>query len=294
MIERSSGMGKFSGKVVAITGAASGIGRALAVKLAKLGARLAIADVNESGLKETQMLCQTMGAEVVITILSVANRKAIDDWATATRNTFGKVNVIINNAGVSLSGTVDDMCYEDFEWLMNINFWGVVYGTKAFLPYLRESGDGQIVNVSSLFGLISMPTASAYNASKFAVRGFTESLIEELLIQGTSVNAICVHPGGIDTNIVSGGRVTANKEWGLSNPQQSANDFKRLARTSPDAAAEQIILAMLQHHRRLLIGIDAKLIDIIQRFMPVRYQTLVVKMMRKQLAAKQVNIHHEP
>lgn len=279
-------MDNFTGKVVAITGAASGMGRALAIKLAKLGARLAIADLNETELMETQSLCLATGAEVVATILNVADRQAIYDWAKATRETFGKVNVIINNAGVSLGGSVDDLGYEDFEWLMNINFWGVVYGTKAFLPYLRESGDGQIVNVSSLFGLMSMPTASAYNASKFAVRGFTESLIEELLVQGGSVNAICIHPGGIDTNIAKSGRVIANKAWGISNTEQFAQDFKRLARTSADAAAEQIILAMVQQHRRLLIGIDAKLLDAIQRLMPVRYQSLVVQMMKRKVAAK--------
>ncbi len=280
-------MGNFNGKVVAITGAASGMGRALAINLAKLGARLAIADLNESELMETQSLCLAEGAEAAATILNVADRKAIYDWAKATRDTFGKVNVIINNAGVSLSGSVDDLSYEDFDWLMNINFWGVVYGTKAFLPYLRESGDGQIVNISSLFGLMSMPTASAYNASKFAVRGFTESLIEELLVQGGSVNAICVHPGGIDTNIARSGRVIANNAWGINNSEQFAKDFKRLARTSPDVAAEQIILAMLQQRRRLLIGTDAKLLDAIQRLMPVRYQSLVVQMMKRKIGANQ-------
>lgn len=279
-------MAQFTGKVVAITGAASGIGRATALKLAKLGARLAISDINEAGLKETQSLCSAAGAEVVATVLSVADREAVYVWASATQHNFGKVNIIINNAGVSLSGTVEDMKYDDFEWLMNINFWGVVYGTKAFLPFLRQSGDGHIVNVSSLFGLMSMATASSYNASKFAVRGFTESLIQELLIERAPISVTCVHPGGIDTNIVASGRITANKAWGLSNAEQSARNFKRLARTSPDAAADQIINAISQRQRRLLIGSDARLLDAVQRFMPARYQSLVVKFMKKQLAAQ--------
>lgn len=282
-------MKNFSGKVVALTGAASGIGRATAVKLAGLGARLAISDVNSKGLNETAIECRTAGAEVEVTTLSVADREAVYAWAAATHKAFGTVNVIINNAGVSLGGTVEDLSYEDFEWLMSINFWGVVYGTKAFLPYLRESGDGHIVNVSSLFGLMSMPTASAYNASKFAVRGFTESLSEELQVEGAPVRVTCVHPGGIDTNIASGGRFTPNKAWGLNDADQAAQEFKRLARTSPEDAAGQIIKAILEQRRRLLIGTDAKLVDLLQRVMPVRYQSLVVQLTKKQLAAKASN-----
>lgn len=279
-------MSAIYGKVIALTGAASGIGRATAVALAKCGAQLAISDVNTAGLETTAELCRASGAKVVTTTLSVADRAAVYAWAEATHEEFGIVNMIINNAGVSLGGTVDDLGYDDFEWLMNINFWGVVYGTKAFLPYVRESRNGHIVNVSSIFGIMSMPTASAYNASKFAVRGFTESLSEELRIEGAPVAVTCVHPGGIDTNIASGGRYTPNKAWGLSNASQAASEFKQMARTSPEEAASQILNAIATQQRRLLIGVDAKLIDLVQRALPVRYQSLVVKLVKRQVAAK--------
>jgi len=268
-------------KVVAITGAASGIGRATATRLARMGAKVAIADINEAELERTRGMCEGAGAEVVATTLDVSDREAVHAWARATREAFGKVNVIVNNAGVALGATVDDLTYEDFEWLMGINFWGVVHGTKAFLPYLRESGDGHVVNVSSLYGLMSMPCSSAYNASKFAVRGFTESLSEELLVEGAPVKVTCVHPGGIDTNIARGGRVTANGAWNLVDSEHSAERFKKLARTSPDDAAAQIVDAIEKGRRRLLIGMDARIFDTVQRVLPARYQSLVVRLVKK-------------
>lgn len=271
----------FIGKVVAITGAGSGIGRSTALHLARLKAHLALSDINERGLAETEALCRAAGASVMATCLDVGNREAVYAWAEDTRQHFGKVNVIINNAGVSLGSTVDDLQYEDFEWLMNINFWGVVYGTKAFLPYLRESGDGHVVNISSLFGIIAMPASSAYNAAKFAVRGFTEALSEELLIEGAPVSVTCVHPGGIDTNIARGGRVTPNSTWGLVSAEQAGMDFKRLARTTPEEAATQIINAIAERRRRLLIGTDAKLLDAVQRLIPVSYQSVVAQLVKR-------------
>ncbi|MCM1959077.1 SDR family NAD(P)-dependent oxidoreductase [Acinetobacter modestus] len=278
-------MTTFNGKVIAITGAASGIGRATAQELARLGASLSISDVNEMGLEETRRFCAAQGADVLTRVLSVSDREAIEVWAAETVNHFGHVNVILNNAGVSLAATVADLDYENFEWLMGINFWGVVYGTKAFLPYLRQSGDGHVVNVSSLFGLMAMPTASAYNASKFAVRGFTEALAQELAIEGACVRATSVHPGGIDTNIAGGGRVVANAAWHLSDATRSAQDFKRLARTTPAEAASEIISVLSHPKRRLLIGTDAKLFDLMQRTMPQLYQSVVVRVMKKQLMA---------
>jgi len=273
------------GKVVAITGAGSGIGRETAIAMAKLGASLAISDVNTQGLAETQAQCQQLGVRCVSTELDVANREAVYAWAQATRDSFGQVNVIINNAGVSLGSTVADMRYEDFEWLMNINFWGVVYGTRAFLPHLHASGDGHIVNISSLFGLMAMPANSAYNAAKFAVRGFTESLSEELMLDDAAVNVTSVHPGGIDTNIARGGRVTPNSKWGLVDPEQSGKEFKKLARTTPAQAAQQIVDAILHNRRRLLIGADAKLLDIVQRIAPVGYQSLVTRVVKRTRSA---------
>lgn len=275
-------MNDMQGKVVAITGAGSGIGRATAVAVAKLGASLAISDVNLAGLEHTQALVEAEGARCVVTQLDVSDREAVYQWAQSTQDSFGKVNVIINNAGVSLGCVVEDLQYDDFEWIMNINFWGVVYGTKAFLPFLRASGEGHVVNISSLFGLMAMPANSAYNASKFAVRGFTEALSEELLMDNAPVNVTSVHPGGIDTNIASGGRVTPNRKWGLIDAAHSGKEFERLARTKPEQAAEQIIDAIVTNRRRLLIGADAKLLDVVQRLVPTQYQSLVAYVVKRQ------------
>ncbi|WP_428263887.1 SDR family NAD(P)-dependent oxidoreductase [Haliangium sp.] len=268
-------------KVVAITGAASGIGRATALRLARAHARLAISDADQAGLERTLTMCRREGAEVEAMAVDVADREAVYAWARATRDAFGQVNVIINNAGVSLGGTVEDLGYEDFEWLMNINFWGVVYGTKAFLPYLRESGDGHVVNISSLFGIMAAPCSSAYNASKFAVRGFTEALSEELMVERAPVRVTCVHPGGIDTNIARSGRITPNSAWSLDSAERFADDFKRLARTSSEQAAEQIVTAIVRRRRRLLIGMDARVFDALQRVIPASYQSVVAQVARR-------------
>jgi NAD(P)-dependent dehydrogenase (short-subunit alcohol dehydrogenase family) len=180
-------MKDFRGRVAAITGAGSGIGRALATALAQRGAPLALSDVDDSGLTQTVAQCEGFGVKVTSEHLDVADRDAVYSWADHVVNDHGSANLVINNAGVALGATVEAMSYEDFEWLMNINFWGVVYGTKAFLPHLKQSGEGHIVNLSSVFGLISVPSQSAYNAAKFAVRGFTDTLRMELEIEGARV-----------------------------------------------------------------------------------------------------------
>lgn len=279
--ERSREPATLQGKVVAITGAGSGIGRATALVMARHGAQLAISDINEAGLAETAAQVRALGVRCETTRLDVGDREAVYAWAAATREAFGKVNVVLNNAGVSLGGIVEDLGYDDFEWLMKINFWGVVYGTKAFLPYLRESGDGHVVNVSSLFGLMAMPAVGAYNASKFAVRGFTEALSEELMIEGAPVSVTCVHPGGIDTNIAAGGKVIPNRAWGLVDNETSGRNFKKLARTTPGQAAEEIVNAVLSRQRRLLIGNDARALDVLQRLFPSQYQRLVAKVSKR-------------
>ena len=171
-----------------ITGAGSGIGRALAVEVASRGSLVAISDVDEAGLAETVELVKAAGApEVRADRLDVSDRAAFATYAAAVREQFGRVNVVVNNAGVTMTGDFEEISYDDFEWIMGINFWGVVTGTKEFLPHLIESGDGHVVNISSLFGLISTPGQSTYNASKYAVRGFTEALREEMLIAGHPV-----------------------------------------------------------------------------------------------------------
>jgi NADP-dependent 3-hydroxy acid dehydrogenase YdfG len=268
-------------KVVAITGAGSGIGRATALELASMGCPLALADMDENNLNETAAQCCRFKIKTIGTVLNVADRNAVYKWAHATQQTFGKVNIIINNAGVSLAGTTEDVDYTDFEWLMNINFWGVVYGTKAFLPYLKQSGEGHIVNVSSLFGIIAFPTSCAYNASKFAVRGFTESLRLQLEIENIPVKATCVCPGGVATNIVHSGRIAINENWGLTDGRLSGEEFKSRARTTPRQAAVDIVNGIRNDRARILIGADAKVFDAVQRILPSHYQGIIARMVKR-------------
>ena len=200
---------KFQQAVVATTGAGSGIGQALATQLAREGAHLALSDVNEAGLTSTRSLCEAFGGKVLTQTVDVGKRAEIDAWVKQIIAEFGTVNVIINNAGVNLSASVEDMTQEDFEWVMDIDFWGVVHGCRAFLPHLKAAEWGHIVNLSSLFGLIGIPNQSAYNSAKFAVRGFSESLRMEMEMQGTNVGVTCIHPGGVNTNIVNNARFGA-------------------------------------------------------------------------------------
>ena len=214
-------MKNFENKVAAITGAGSGIGQQLAIQLAKQGTHLALSDLNEQGLAETLNYVKDYPISVTLTKLDVSDRKAVEDWAKQCQQDFGQVNLVFNNAGVALASTVEGLSYEDAEWIFNINFWGVVYGTKAFLPYLKQSGSGHIVNISSLFGLTAQPTQSAYNATKFAVRGFTEALRQELDLENCGVSATCVHPGGIRTNIANSARMSDSIRTLGMNPEST-------------------------------------------------------------------------
>ncbi|MET0591531.1 MAG: SDR family NAD(P)-dependent oxidoreductase [Polyangiaceae bacterium] len=267
-------MKTLSNKTVAITGAGSGIGRALAVQMGALGARLALSDVNEATLAETASLVASNRGPVHTARVDVGQRDAIYAWAEQVNKEVGPADVIINNAGVSLSQRIVEMRDEDFAWLMNINFWGVVHGTRAFLPQLLSRSEAHVVNLSSVFGLIAVPTQAAYNASKFAVRGFTEALRQELA--DTSVRVTSVHPGGIKTNIVRNGRHYQDPT-GNANRDAVAREFEKVARTTADQAAEQIIKAILRERPRLLIGLDAVLIDRMQRLMPENYDRLIAK-----------------
>jgi NAD(P)-dependent dehydrogenase (short-subunit alcohol dehydrogenase family) len=262
-------------KVAVVTGAGSGIGRALAQLLAEKGCRLALADINEGTLKET---AQLLAAEVITQPLDVADRAAVYAFAGRVKQQFGSAHVVVNNAGVAVSQTINDLSWEDFEWLMGINFWGVAYGTKAFLPMLLAQDEGAIVNVSSVFGIIGVPTQGAYNAAKFAVRGFTEALRHEL--RGTHVRAISVHPGGIKTNIARAARFYRDP-LGNTDRNGSCDRFDRLARTSPEQAAAAIVRGIEKGAPRVLIGADAVLIDKIQRLMPERYHAVMQAMMRR-------------
>ncbi|AXY58552.1 SDR family NAD(P)-dependent oxidoreductase [Acinetobacter chinensis] len=267
-------MKNFKNKVAAITGAGSGMGQQLAILLAKAGCHLSISDVNEKGLAETVELTKPYNVRVTSKKVNVADREQMKAWAEETVQNHGSVNLIFNNAGVALGSTVEGASYEDLEWIMGINYWGVVYGTKEFLPYLKKSGDGHIINTSSLFGLTAQPTQSAYNSSKFAVRGFTEALRQELDLEKCGVSATCVHPGGIRTNIANDARMNDSlKSLGM-NPEKSAKAFNKLLRMPAEEAAQEILDAVLKNKRRLLIGNDAKTLDIVQRILPTGYQKI--------------------
>lgn len=267
-------MNSFNNKVAAITGAGSGIGQQLAILLAKQGCHLSLSDVNEKGLADTVEQTKKFGVRVTSKKVDVAKREEIKAWAADTVQNHGSVNLIFNNAGVALGATVEGETYEDIEWIMNINFWGVVYGTKEFLPYLKATKDGHIINISSLFGLISQPTQSAYNASKFAVRGFTESLRQELDLEKCGVSVTCVHPGGIRTNIAKAAKMTDSVKALGMDPEKSIQAFDKLLRTPPEQAAQIILNAVKANKPRILIGGDAKILDGIQRVLPTGYQTL--------------------
>lgn len=276
--EPQAARNRFDGRVAAITGAGSGIGRALAIDLAGRGADLALSDIDLDGLAETVALCEGLGVKITSNPLDVADRAAVEAWADQVVADHGRVNFIFNNAGVALGATVAGESYEDFEWLMNINFWGVVYGTKAFLPHLKASGDGHIINMSSVFGLISIPAQSAYNSAKFAVRGFTDSLRMELEIDPCGVSSTTVHPGGIKTNIARRARMDASADalTGGGSGDVGA-DFDRIAKTTPEKAAKQILAAVEANRRRVLVGPDAKMIDLVAKLPAGFYQEVLVK-----------------
>jgi NAD(P)-dependent dehydrogenase (short-subunit alcohol dehydrogenase family) len=259
-----------TGKVAVVTGAASGIGRALAVELARRGARLAISDVEVAGLAETEALVRAEGAQVRSDTLDVAQRELVLSYADAVVQHYGTVNLVFNNAGIAFTGTVEKMSFKDIDRVMDVDFWGVVNGTKAFLPHLIASGEGHVVNISSIFGLFSVPSQSAYNAAKFAVRGFTESLRQEMLNGGLPVKVTCVHPGGIKTNIAR----NSEQVEGLDH-DDLASSFDKLARTSPQKAAEVILAGVEKDRARVLIGADAWVLDKLVRLTGSGYQRLV-------------------
>lgn len=261
-------LNRFSGQVAAITGAGSGMGRAIARRLATLGAQVAICDVGAESLEAVTAELEHLPGEVVASVVDVADRAAVERWAAETHAHFGKVNYVFNNAGVSVTGNVDVLGIRDFEWLMNINFWGVVHGTQAFLPYLHAAAYGHIVNTASVFGIIAVPTQSAYNASKFAVRGFTESLRQEL--QDTAIGVSCVCPGGVKTNIVNSSRYIPQDNAAPSKESMAAS-FEELAGLTSDQAADIILRGVLVNRARILVGNDAKIIALLHRLMPVQY-----------------------
>ena len=284
-------MQDFTDRVAAITGAGSGIGRALALRLAREGAHLALCDIDDEGLAATVALSEDArggpGVKVTSARVDVADRAAVHTWADRVVADHGRVKLVVNNAGVGLVASIEHMSYEDFEWLMGINFWGVVHGTKAFLPHLQAADEGHIVNVSSVFGLVSVPAQSAYNAAKFAVRGFTDALRIELEAAGSTVSCTTVHPGGIRTNIARRARVDPVTAASFGNVEADPARFDRMARTTPDTAARQILAAVRANSRRVLVGPDAKAIDILSRLPAGVYQRLLVTAVRRRRTRSQ-------
>jgi hypothetical protein len=267
-------MTSINGKVAVVTGAGSGIGRALAYDFARRGARLALSDVDTVGLADTVRHARTIGATVHEQRLEVTDRAAVLAYADTVAAEFGVVNIVVNNAGVAFTGDIELMSFEQIERVIDVDFWGVVNGTKAFLPHLIASGDGHVVNISSLFGLLAVPGQSAYNAAKFAVRGFTEALRQEMILAGHPVEVTCVHPGGIKTAIARNAGAVAGHD-----PKELAAFFDtKLAKTSPESAAKTIIGGVIGNRPRVLIGRDAKLLDALVRLIGARYQKLFTRL----------------
>ncbi|MEM9398137.1 MAG: SDR family NAD(P)-dependent oxidoreductase, partial [Pseudomonadota bacterium] len=250
-----------------ITGAGSGMGRALAQQLHEVGCELWLSDFNEASLGETVASLNKNATPVHQKHVDVADRDAVESWAKEVASTTQSLELMVNNAGVAFSGLVRDMSYDDIHWVMNIDFWGVVHGSKAFLPLLEKADKSHLVNISSVFGMISVPSQSAYNSAKFAVRGFTEALRQEMDLTNSPVKVCCVHPGGVGTNIARSARSV--------DPTDSADArdemFKRYVKTSAEDAARQILKAAESGQRRLLIGSDAKMLSWITRLFPTSY-----------------------
>lgn len=261
-----------SNSVAVITGAASGIGRALALRLAEENiAGLAISDWNEAELAVTAEMVEKFGVPVSTHVIDVSKLDQVQRLADEAVEKHNRVTHLVNNAGVGVLGTFEQNSIEDFEWLMAVNFWGVIYGCKVFLPILRQQESAHILNVSSVFGFIAPEEQTAYCSSKFAVRGFTESLRHEL--QGTNITVSAIHPGGIKTNIARNSRLGegAPQEW----KQQGTKFFDKVAKTSTEAAAEVIVKGIKDRNTRILIGSDATIISLVSRIFPKRYLRII-------------------
>jgi NADP-dependent 3-hydroxy acid dehydrogenase YdfG len=271
-------MGGFAGKVTVVTGAGSGIGQALATELARRGAILAISDVDTDGLARTEHQIRDHGAQVRADRLDVTERESVLAYAASVAEQFGKVNQIYNNAGIAYFGDVEVTEFKDIERVMDVDYWGVVNGTKAFLPHLIASGDGHVVNISSMYGLFAVQGQSAYNSAKFAVRGFTEALRQEMIVARHPVKVTCVHPGYIKTPLIQ----NSTAATGLDKTALGAI-FERVAITSPQRTAEIVLRAVAANKARVLPGADAKLFDAIVRLAGSGYMRVFIPMNRRLL-----------
>ena len=268
--ELSAVLRSYAGRTCAVTGAGSGIGQALAVELAGRGARLALSDVDGASAAATAQTCREVGAEARAYRLDVADRAAVFAHAEEVVRDFGAVHLVVNNAGVALHGPVTELTEDDFRWVMDIDFWGVVHGTQAFLPHLAASGDGQLANVSSVFGLVAVPKQAAYNAAKFAVRGFTEAVRQEMRLAGTPVAVSCIHPGGVRTAIAERARATVSQDRA-----EMVRTFGKIARTSPPRAARAIVRGLERDRARILVGADARFLAALPRLLGAGYGRVV-------------------
>ncbi len=269
-------------KVVVITGAASGIGRALALACAGRGARLMLADLNEAALASVAAEASAKGARCHTLRVDTGREQDIHELARVCATHFGAADVVINNAGVALVSSVEKLNVADAQWLMNINFWGVVHGCRAFLPQLATRPEAMLVNVSSIFAMVSVPSQSMYNAAKAAVRGFSDALREEL--RGGPVGVLCVHPGGVRTHIVDNARM-ADLSLAELTQQQMRDGFALNARTSPEQAAEAIVQAIERGQTRLMIGLDARVADWLYRIHPARASAWITALGRRRQKA---------
>ncbi len=267
----------FAGKVAVVTGAGSGIGRALAIELGRSGASVAISDIDTEGLAVTEERLKAIGAPVRSDRLNVTEREAFALYADAVKDHFGKVNQIYNNAGIAFSGDVEVSQFKDIERVMDVDYWGVVNGTKLFLPHLIASGDGHVVNISSVFGLFAVPGQSAYNSAKFAVRGFTEALRQEMILAKHPVKVTTVHPGGIQTAIAR----NATAAEGLDQASLAEAFDSKMARTSPEKAAQIILAGVAKNKARVLVGTDAKIFDAVVRVTGPGYHRILVQLAKR-------------
>jgi short-subunit dehydrogenase len=274
-------MWDLTGGVAVVTGAGSGIGRELAKRLAREKMALALADINEATLKETLTQIGDAGVSISSHVLNVADAKQVEQFAADVLARHQRVTLLINNAGVAMHGTFEELSIADLEWLMGINFWGMVYGVRNFLPILKQQPQSHIVNLSSIFGIISPAGQTAYCASKFAVRGFTEALMHEL--EATTVSVSCVHPGGIKTPISRNARLGASANAAFHAAGVTLFE-KRLARTSPETAAARIVDGVKRGEPRILVGKDAIQLERMSRLFPVRYWGIMMKGLKKAAA----------
>jgi short-subunit dehydrogenase len=269
------------GAAAAVTGAASGIGRALALELAARGCDVALADRDDAGLATLAAeISHVHSQKVTVHRVDVGEPRQIEEFAQAAIADHPGLNIVINNAGVALMGQFDEIDQAQMDWLMNINFWGVVHGTRAFLPHLNGQREAHIVNLSSIFGIIAPPGQTAYAAAKFAVRGFSEALRHELAAAASPVRLSVVHPGGIATNIARNSR-TGVGMTDNARRAQSIEQFESSARTTPQAAALRIIHGIENNQPRILIGNDARLMDLLQRIRPATYWAPLARLVEK-------------